>query len=55
MSQARIDYMKESAWKRNNAKKMRPMPPFELPYPKDSVLIDLPEPDLLPDMNVNFR
>ena len=33
---------------------MRPMPPFELPYPKDAVLIDLPEPDLLPDMNVNF-
>ncbi len=54
MSQARIDYMKESAWKKNNAKKMRPMPPFELPYPKDAVLIDLPEPDLLPDMNVNF-
>ena len=54
MSQARIDYMQESAWKRNSAKKMRPMPPFELPYAKDAVLIDLPEPDLLPDAHVNF-
>ena len=54
MSQARIDYMQESAWKRNSAKKMRPMPPFELPYAKDAILIDLPEPDLLPDAHVNF-
>lgn len=54
MEQARLEYMKQSAWKRNNAKKMRPMPPFELPYPADAKLIDIAEPDLLPDKEINF-
>lgn len=54
MQDARIEYMKQSAWKRSNAKKMRPMPPFELSYPADAKLIDLAEPDLLPDKEINF-
>lgn len=54
MGQARLDYMKDSAWKRGNAKKIGKMPPFELPFAKDAELIDLVEPDLLPDSQVNF-
>lgn len=54
MEQARLAYMKQSAWKRNNAKKLRPMPPFELPYPANATLIDIAEPDFLPDNKVNF-
>ncbi len=54
MGQARLDYMKDSAWKRGNAKKLGQMPPFELPYAANATLIDLTEPDLLPDAEVNF-
>ncbi len=54
MSNARIEYMKESAWKRGMGKKVESLPPFELPYAKDAVLVDLVEPDILPDKNINF-
>lgn len=54
MTQARIEYMKQSAWKRNAAKQVRPMPPFELPYPPEAKLIELTEPDFLPDKQINF-
>lgn len=54
MGQARLDYMKDSAWKRGTAKKIDNLPPFELPYAKDAVLIDLVDPDVLPDAQVNF-
>ena len=54
MGQARLDYMKDSAWKRGTAKKIDNLPPFELPYAKDAVLIDLVDPDVLPDSQVNF-
>lgn len=54
MGQARLDYMKDSAWKRGTAKKIDNLPPFELPYTKDAVLIDLVDPDVLPDSQVNF-
>ena len=48
MGQARLDYMKDSAWKRGTAKKIDNLPPFELPYAKDAVLIDLVDPDVIP-------
>lgn len=35
-------------------KKIDNLPPFELPYAKDAVLIDLVDPDVLPDAQVNF-
>ena len=54
MGQARLDYMKDSAWKRGTAKKIDNLPPFELPYAKDAVLIDIVDPDVLPDAQVNF-
>ena len=54
MGQARLDYMKASAWKRGTGKKIEKLPPFELPFDKNANLIDLVEPDLLPDSQVNF-
>ena len=54
MGQARLDYMKASAWKRGTGKKIEKLPPFELPFDKNAKLIDLVEPDLLPDSQVNF-
>lgn len=54
MSEARIGYMKNSAWKRGTAKKIDKLPPFELPYTKKDLLIDLADPDILPDSQVNF-
>ena len=54
MEQSLLDYMKDSEWKRGKTPEQRPAPPFELPYPADAELIELKEPDLLPDAQVNF-
>ena len=54
MEQSLLDYMKDSEWQRGKTPEQRPAPPFELPYPADAELIELKEPDLLPDAQVNF-
>lgn len=49
-----FDFWRKSSWQKGEAKKEYEKMPLEKPFDNEIKIIKLPEPDLLPDKNVNF-
>lgn len=54
MTDSRIQFMQDSAWKRNAKREVKPFLQLQSPIQADDLIIDLPEPDLLPEIQINF-